>query len=89
MNTGVTILGVVLLIIGLIFTVITLGIGIICSWPLILIGIILIIVGLVLEDSKPAAYYPGQQQTNARFCPACGRSIPFDAVICPYCGKKY
>jgi hypothetical protein len=24
-----------------------------------------------------------------RFCVACGRNIPFDAVICPYCRHDY
>jgi hypothetical protein len=24
-----------------------------------------------------------------RRCPNCGRGIPFDALVCPYCGKKY
>jgi len=24
-----------------------------------------------------------------RICPNCGRKIPFDAVLCPYCGKKF
>ena len=24
-----------------------------------------------------------------RRCPNCGRIIPFDSRICPYCGKKF
>jgi len=24
-----------------------------------------------------------------RRCPNCGRIIPFDSVICPYCGKRF
>jgi predicted nucleic acid-binding Zn ribbon protein len=24
-----------------------------------------------------------------RFCPACGRMIPFDANLCPYCGRRF
>jgi len=24
-----------------------------------------------------------------RFCTACGRGIPFDALICPYCGFRF
>ena len=23
-----------------------------------------------------------------RFCPGCGRQIPFDARLCPYCGQR-
>lgn len=26
---------------------------------------------------------------RGRMCPNCGRPIPFDANICPYCGKKF
>ena len=26
---------------------------------------------------------------NDRYCPKCGRSIPFDADYCPYCGMKF
>jgi len=25
----------------------------------------------------------------SRMCPNCGRSIPFDATTCPYCGKRF
>jgi len=24
-----------------------------------------------------------------RRCPNCGRIIPFDSIICPYCGKRF
>jgi hypothetical protein len=23
-----------------------------------------------------------------RFCPACGRQIPFDVALCPFCGQR-
>ena len=26
---------------------------------------------------------------RGRICPNCGRPIPFDANMCPYCGKKF
>ena len=29
------------------------------------------------------------KQKSDRYCPYCGRAIPFDANICPYCGKKF
>jgi len=32
---------------------------------------------------------PPHPQNPQRFCPKCGRQIPFDAVICPYCGHKF
>lgn len=30
-----------------------------------------------------------QQQQSGRFCPGCGRPIPMDAQVCPYCGKDF
>jgi len=27
--------------------------------------------------------------TKLRYCPNCGRRIPFDANVCPYCAKKF
>jgi len=45
-------------------------------------GLIGIIIYLVLRNNlKPS--------TLNRFCTSCGRIIPFDANICPYCGKKF
>jgi RNA polymerase subunit RPABC4/transcription elongation factor Spt4 len=34
------------------------------------------------EDSK-------KSKDSDRRCPNCGRVIPFDAVLCPYCGNKF
>lgn len=31
----------------------------------------------------------GKKPTSTRRCPNCGRIIPEDAKICPYCGKKF
>lgn len=31
----------------------------------------------------------GTFEKKERFCPNCGRRIPFDAKICPYCMKKF
>ena len=30
-----------------------------------------------------------QQQYSDRRCPSCGRAIPNDARVCPYCGKNF
>lgn len=30
-----------------------------------------------------------EKNSKDRYCPNCGRAIPFDAKICPYCGKKF
>lgn len=26
---------------------------------------------------------------SERYCPQCGRGIPFDAQLCPYCGRRF
>ena len=45
-------------------------------------GLIGILIYLVLRNNmKP--------DTPGRFCTSCGRTIPFDANICPYCGKRF
>ena len=31
----------------------------------------------------------GKKTTPKRRCPNCGRGIPFNSVICPYCGKRF
>ena len=64
------------------------------------IGFILGLVGgilaLVWSPPRPAQTYTyatpppmsSPNATPARYCPHCGRSIPPDAVVCPYCGNK-
>jgi hypothetical protein len=37
------------------------------------------------ESTKQTQYI----DYRGRMCPNCGRPIPFDANICPYCGKKF
>jgi len=32
---------------------------------------------------------PQQPQQTGRICPNCGRPIPMDAQVCPYCGKDF
>jgi hypothetical protein len=36
-----------------------------------------------------AARYSGQARFRARLCTSCGRSVPFDALFCPYCGIRF
>ena len=47
----------------------------------ILLGLIGLIIWLVVRGEKSAG--------PARMCPGCGRSIPEDARVCPYCNKKF
>jgi len=48
--------------------------------------ILMIIAFFSLPDAMPTG--TGSQQTG-RICPACGRPIPMDAQVCPYCGKDF
>ena len=52
------------------------GFGII----LLFVGIPLTLIGLVMKSKEQKKVV----QSNRR-CPKCGREIPFDAVVCPYC----
>lgn len=36
-----------------------------------------------------ALTYRGKFFLRMRYCVNCGRSIPFDANVCPYCGHDY
>ena len=53
----------------------------------ILLGIIGIIIWLIVRP--PIGGKPGQQPGTGRMCPNCGRPIPMDAQVCPYCGKNF
>jgi len=92
MNNALVVLGVILMVVGAVFTFFTLGFGIICTWPLLLVGFILFIVGAVLPEKEVRVHQNIPPLQNSwkknRFCSTCGRSIPYDAKICPYCGKK-
>lgn len=59
--------------------------GGICILAGLLVGIVLIVVGLVSPEEKDKH----SSRSSDRYCPDCGRAIPFDARICPYCGKKF
>lgn len=41
----------------------------------------------ITEIFKDSSEHVNTSQT--RYCPNCGRQIPLDARICPYCRKKY
>ena len=50
--------------------------------------IIVIVVWLVIRP--PIGMEPQQAVASSdRRCPNCGRVIPMDARVCPYCGKKF
>lgn len=50
----------------------------------ILLGIIGIIIWLVIRPP-----IGGEKTEPSRRCPNCGRPIPMDARVCPYCSKKF
>lgn len=51
------------------------------------LGIIGLIIWLVVRP--PIGGHPQQQQASGRMCTNCGRPIPMDAQVCPYCGKDF
>ncbi len=94
MSTAAIVIGLLMMIVGFFLTVFTLGFGIACSGPLMLIGFILFIVGLVITSDKKIVIHSEKASSDIkkspdRYCPDCGRSIPFDANTCPYCSKKF
>ena len=60
--------------------------GVVCmiGGPLILF--ILGLVALITGRDKPK---PSTSKHEERFCPNCGRVIPLDAKMCPYCGNDF
>jgi predicted nucleic acid-binding Zn ribbon protein len=54
--------------------------GVLWLIVVILLGLIGLIIWLVVRGEKPAP---------SRHCPNCGRAIPEDARVCPYCSKKF
>ncbi len=57
------------------------------------IGVILGIIGVVAVvagfATKNGNYKGVNSRINERFCPKCGRVIPFDSRICPYCKNNF
>ena len=54
------------------------------------ISIILVLAGIFdyyrADKKEKQDIQPPKQD---RYCPSCGRSIPFDAKRCPYCSKDF
>ena len=103
MRTSWLVGGFLLILLAIIFTIFTLGLGSVCTVPMFIIGIIIFFLGLIIPEHKPKIVQQQvpqqppvivQQSVQERVpelskqCPSCGRSIPSDAKICPYCGEK-
>ena len=59
-------------------------------FPWIIISIVLVLAGIFdyyRADKKEKQDMPPKKLD--RYCPNCGRGIPFDARTCPYCSKKF
>lgn len=54
-----------------------------------IIGIIGGIIGLIIWLIVRPDVETEQEQRGERYCPDCGRSIPIDASVCPYCGHSF
>jgi H+/Cl- antiporter ClcA len=52
-------------------------------------GLVGLIVWLVVRPPIGGSQISSYHSYNRnRFCPICGRNIPFNATFCPYCNKK-
>jgi len=59
-----------------------------------ILGIVVLLFGLRKTPSQQQPVIiqqPSQKEVSEpdRRCPSCGRTIPFIANVCPYCGKKF
>jgi len=56
-----------------------------------IIGLILGIIGLIIWYLiRPKTFKEETKKKDTdRICPNCGRVIPLDAMVCPYCGKDF
>ena len=61
------------------------------------IGVIIIIIAKIMEiiafftlpEVLPTGVPGNTGQQPGRICPNCGRPIPMDSQVCPYCGKDF
>ena len=51
-----------------------------------IIGVVAVAYGFTSKNEKDKGV---NSRINERFCTKCGRVIPFDARICPYCKKDF
>ena len=47
------------------------------------------LIGLIIYLLVRSGHNDKQNQDVGRICPSCGRPIPMDAQLCPYCGKDF
>jgi hypothetical protein len=89
LKNDILLFGLILIIVGVFFTFITFGIGIICTWPLIFIGFILLVIGAIIPSRRVRDSFDYKTDFHkSRYCPSCEREIDFDAKFCSYCGRE-
>jgi len=57
-------------------------------WIIVIFGILLMCI-LFWLLYKGINFITKTNKKPDRRCPNCGKIIPFDAKLCPYCGKKF
>lgn len=90
MREGLTITGFILLLVGIFFTAVTGGFGVVLGGPVALLGFILLLIGAFSSEQQTITIQQEQADVNTKrkkYCKECGRAIPFDARLCPYCGN--
>jgi RNA polymerase subunit RPABC4/transcription elongation factor Spt4 len=57
----------------------------------VLFGIVLSIAGIIdyFQVEKIEKKEDKKKHVKDRRCPKCGKIIPFDSKVCPYCGNKF
>ena len=62
--------------------------GMVCCIVLPAILFILGLAVMLMGRDKTETRIDSKKKSD-RYCPNCGRGIPFDARTCPYCSKKF
>lgn len=55
---------------------------------IVILGIFVIIIGLLQKPTPPSSDKYKQQSPphHQRYCNFCGKTIPIEGILCPYCG---
>jgi len=89
---GLAVIGVFILLVGIVTSIMSNNSSV--CFVSSVIGILMILVGgfyarTSYQRVATKIEIVDHKQKSDRYCPDCGRAIPFDANICPYCGKKF
>jgi vacuolar-type H+-ATPase subunit I/STV1 len=70
---------------GIALALLIIFVSIILGFVGLIVAIVIAVIWLAIKEDNSRSY----QSRPPRICPNCGRSIPFDAVMCPYCSKRF